>query len=413
MGRSTVERDGVSVSHAVPVRARRHDEPRGGRPPAPAARPVRAQRGRPRPARPGSCGSRWSAGGWPTTPTRPASPRRTRTPSARSPSGSSRRRRCCRTSGSTTRPCWTSPGSARRSRSTACAPTSSPPAPRSRTPPGAAAPTSPATTYARRPGSRSRTAAVGPRSTTPTRTTARSTRRCRRTSPTILRWPGRAGRRQTPRRHATGPQDDAPPDAPASRTRRHGRRRQHADGHRLRRGVPRAAAHRAGHRRRRRRPPLPGAHLDRADGRRDAAPGRPGAPARDDPRRRPAPGPDQVRRPAARGARGPRVEPRADVRGRVRLDGRAAPDGAGEGRGAVAAARRLPAPRQGRADHLPRHRRARRAPADRRRWTWPPGASTPCRPAGAPRSPRVSPRRPAPSSASGSRTPVGGRCSSW
>ena len=53
-----------------PVRAGRHDEPRGGRAPAAAARPVRAHRRGRRAARPGRCGSRWSAAGWPTTPTR-------------------------------------------------------------------------------------------------------------------------------------------------------------------------------------------------------------------------------------------------------------------------------------------------------------------------------------------------------
>ena len=44
MGRAHVERDGVSVSHAAPVPAGRHDEPGGGRAAPAAARPVRAHR---------------------------------------------------------------------------------------------------------------------------------------------------------------------------------------------------------------------------------------------------------------------------------------------------------------------------------------------------------------------------------
>ena len=51
---------------------------------------------------------------------------------------------------------------------------------------------------------------------------------------------------------------------------------------------------------------------------------------------------------------GQRVQPGAVLRRRVRLDGRAQADGAGEDRDPLAAARRLPAPRQGRAGHLPR-----------------------------------------------------------
>ena len=57
----------------------------------------------------------------------------------------------------------------------------------------------------------------------------------------------------------------------------------------------------------------------------------------------------------ARRARGPRGEPRVVLRGRVRLDGRPPADGGGEDRGAVAAAGRLPASGQGRAGHVPRH----------------------------------------------------------
>ena len=62
--------------------------------------------------------------------------------------------------------------------------------------------------------------------------------------------------------------------------------------------------------------------------------------------------------------RGPRVQPGAVLRRRVRLDGRPQADGAVKTAVAVAAARRLPAPRQGRPGHLPRRRRRARAAAD-------------------------------------------------
>ena len=66
-------------------------------------------------------------------------------------------------------------------------------------------------------------------------------------------------------------------------------------------------------------------------------------------------------------------------RRRLGLDGRARPDGGGQGRRAVAAARRLPAPRQGRPDHLPRQRRRPGAAARPRRSTSRPHGWRGCR----------------------------------
>ena len=91
-----------------------------------------------------------------------------------------------------------------------------------------------------------------------------------------------------------------------------------------------------------------------------AVPAGPQAPGlRDRPARLPA-GP---RRPAGGHARRPRGQPGAVRRGRQRLDGGAAADARRQGRGALAAARRLPAPGQGWPDHLPRHGRRTRAAA--------------------------------------------------
>ena len=71
MGRTHVERDGVSVDPPRPLPARGHHEPRGGRAAPAAARPLRAHRrgGRHRATR--RSGSRSSAAGSPSTPTRP------------------------------------------------------------------------------------------------------------------------------------------------------------------------------------------------------------------------------------------------------------------------------------------------------------------------------------------------------
>ncbi len=71
-----------------------------------------------------------------------------------------------------------------------------------------------------------------------------------------------------------------------------------------------------------------------------------------------------ARRRAARGA-GRAGGQSGDLRRRrIRVDGRARPDVRGRRRGAVAAARRLSASRQGRRDHLPRQRRRAAAAAD-------------------------------------------------
>ena len=71
--------------------------------------------------------------------------------------------------------------------------------------------------------------------------------------------------------------------------------------------------------------------------------------------------PDDLRAAAAGGSRG---QPGAVRRRRVRLDGRAVPDVRGQRGGAVPAARRLPAPGQGRAGQLPGRRSGAGAAAD-------------------------------------------------
>ena len=70
------------------------------------------------------------------------------------------------------------------------------------------------------------------------------------------------------------------------------------------------------------------------------------------------------RGPAGRRPRGTRVQPGALLRRRVRLDGGAQADGAGEDRGPQPAARRLPAAGQGRVGDLPRRPGRPRAAAD-------------------------------------------------
>ena len=64
-----------------------------------------------------------------------------------------------------------------------------------------------------------------------------------------------------------------------------------------------------------------------------------------------------------------RGQPDRVLRGRVRVDGRAPPHGAGQGRGARAADRRLSAAGQGRARHVPGRRGGRPARADEQRRT--------------------------------------------
>ena len=88
----------------------------------------------------------------------------------------------------------------------------------------------------------------------------------------------------------------------------------------------------------------------------------------------------RTRRRAPRDPRRPRGQSGDLRRRRVGLDGRARPDVGGQRRDAVAAARCLPAPRQGRGDHLPRRGRPRCCCRRRRRCTsrragWP--GSTP------------------------------------
>ena len=117
-------------------------------------------------------------------------------------------------------------------------------------------------------------------------------------------------------------------------------------------------------------------------------------PGRDDPRRGAAPagarahvGPAAapLRGPAGRDPRGPGVQPGAVLRRRLRLDGGAQADGAGQDRDPVAAARRLPAPRQGRAGDVPRRpppswrcrRRTRSTSPPRRLEELPAGGRTP------------------------------------
>ena len=383
-----------------PVPAGRHDEPGGGRAAAAAARPVRADRrgarrratSTPRaevvrrrlafeadPAAFAATLRRGRGGDWPR-----------RIADARGPA---RRRWCCPTPS-----CAGSPRCARRSTSTGCAPTSSSPAPRSRTPPGGARTRSRRRTSGSRPGSRCRTGAAATRSTSP-------------------------GLDEHALDEALDGADEPEPDArpgpdgpdrrpgggaePGRRRRR--RRRERGVGARL----TSAAVAGAGRRARRPataraapRPPPPSRSApgcssvpgvgEGAPGRRSRARTELGRVVRASatPARRAAdctcrppcsrPRPHQhargrvsgracctPRRPAPRRARGPRGQPGAVRRRRLRVDGRAAADGGGQRRGAVAAARRLPAPRQGRPDHLPRHGRRAGAAADLRRCTPP------------------------------------------
>ena len=140
--------------------------------------------------------------------------------------------------------------------------------------------------------------------------------------------------------------------------------------------VPGPAARSARGRRGRGGPAFPGPGIRRA-GHRGAAPPRAGPPGPPDRhphggRALPGPaGPDRAGRVAvaARGpARGPPGRPRGQPHpvpgGRQRLDGGPGPDGSGQGRGAVPAAGRLPAPGQGGPDHVPRVGRAGAAAPD-------------------------------------------------
>ncbi len=67
-GVNRIERDGLDRRTPLPVRARRVDEPRGGRAAPPAPRPVRPGRRGAGPPRSRSCGPRSSAAAWPSTP---------------------------------------------------------------------------------------------------------------------------------------------------------------------------------------------------------------------------------------------------------------------------------------------------------------------------------------------------------
>ena len=122
-------------------------------------------------------------------------------------------------------------------------------------------------------------------------------------------------------------------------------------GERRRGAVPCAPAARQGTRARRPRPAVRRPDEHGSPGRLDDRTGRAGPPARDHPRGS-VPSWARVRRttaaasrrPAALGPPGPRVQPRAALRRRVRLDGRAPSHGGREVGCPVAAARRLPAP---------------------------------------------------------------------
>ena len=209
MGRSTVERDGVSIEHAaqfvlvgtmnpeegelrpqlldrfgltVEVSAPRDPAPRrGGQAPAGlrgrprrVRRPLRRRRGRAHRPHPGRAEAR-----------REVELRRGRSPR--------------------------SPRSARRSTSTACAPTSSPPGPPPPTPPGTAAPTCSRRTSAPPPGWRCRTDAAATRSTPRASTRTCSTRSSTTTNPSRLR---RRRRGRTAARLEDGPEPaELRPDA--------------------------------------------------------------------------------------------------------------------------------------------------------------------------------------------------------
>ena len=175
MGRSTVERDGVSVEHAARFVLVGTMNPEEGelRPQlldrfgltvevARTARPRVAGRGRPAPARLRSRSRRVRRA------LRRGRGRAHRPHPGRAEAGRPGR---ARRRGRSPR----SPRSAPRSRSTACAPTSSPPAPPPPTPRGTAAPTCSRRTSAPPPASRCRTAAGATRSTRPASTRTCST----------------------------------------------------------------------------------------------------------------------------------------------------------------------------------------------------------------------------------------------
>ena len=228
------------------------------------------------------------------------------------------------------------------------------------------------------------------------RTTGRQTTR---TAPG--REPHDVTEREARRRRMRGPDDDAAP------------RRRTAPG--CSRCAAPAPVRRAGAAGRSPRPAAGSAPSAPTGDRRGAAPGRddPGrgaAPVRPRADRRPAGAAHG--RPAGRRPGGAGVQPGALLRRRVRLDGGAQADGAGQDRRAQPAARRLPAAGQGRAGDVPR----RPAPTWRcrrpTRSTRPPPGSRTCRPAAGRRSPRACSRRPRCSRSSGSATPGAGRCSS-
>ena len=143
---------------------------------------------------------------------------------------------------------------------------------------------------------------------------------------------------------------------------------------------------------------LPATVAAAAPHQRDPRPGRRGA------RRR-------ARRPAPRRAGGARGQPRAVRRRRLGVDGGPAPDGRGLRRRAVAAARRLPAPRQGRAPDLPRHGCRGRAAADVQRPRRAGPARRRCARAAAPRWPTACCARGGCWPSSGCATPAVAPCS--
>ncbi len=181
------------------------------------------------------------------------------------------------------------------------------------------------------------------------------------------RWAGHADRRRRDRPDRPGhrgPRRTCRRPGSARRAARRTRPGEHRAGGAA---VPGAVADRARHRRRRGRAPESGADQRRPDRRRHPDRRQPAALPGDRPRRRDRaaapraagrrPVAVRPRRPADRRDRGARVQPGPVLRRRLRLDGRAPADGRGEDRRAVAAAGRLPATRQGRSGHLPRGRR--------------------------------------------------------